>query len=103
MSVRIVIERCTMTDEIRFDEQTAIDFSQDIYEEFAHASRKFPAFASEHEGYAIILEEMDELWEVVKLNQKNPDRLKLCEKECIQVGAMALRFLHDMQMRKEHP
>ena len=81
------------------DYNIAIKYSQEIYEEMVKASGKFSAIASEHEGYAIILEEMDELWEVVKLNQKNPDRLKLCEKECIQVGAMALRFLHDMELR----
>ena len=80
-----------------FDEQIATDYSQEIYKEMARASSKFPAFASEHEGYAILLEEVGELWEVVKLNQKNPERLRLCEKECIQVGAMALRFLHDMR------
>lgn len=78
----------------------AIDYSQEIYEEFCRGSKKFPAFASEHEGYAIILEEMDELWEAVKLNQKNPEREERCRKECIQVGAMALRFLYDMHMRK---
>ena len=83
-----------------FDNNLAVKYSQEIYEEMADASSKFPKFVSEHEGYAILLEEVDELWEVVKLNQKNPDRLKLCRKECIQVGAMALRFLHDMEIRE---
>jgi NTP pyrophosphatase (non-canonical NTP hydrolase) len=86
-----------------YDNQIAIDYSQSIFEEMAFASSKFPAFASEHEGYAILLEEVDELWEAVKLNQKNPDRAKRIEKECIQVGAMALRFLHDMRMRRDKP
>jgi hypothetical protein len=83
------------------DNDIAIGYSQAIYEEMVHASSKFPAFASEHEGYAILLEEVDELWEAVKLNQKNPERANLICKECIQVGAMALRFLHDMQIRRE--
>jgi len=83
-----------------FDNNLAVKYSQEIYEEMADASSKFPKFVSEHEGYAILLEEVDELWEAVKLNQKNPDRLKLCRKECIQVGAMALRFLHDMEIRE---
>lgn len=84
-----------------FDEEIAVDYSREIYEEMAEASGKFPAFASEHEGFAILKEEVDELWEAVKLNQKNPDRLRKCERECIQVGAMALRFLHDMRRRQE--
>jgi hypothetical protein len=83
-----------------FDERIAVKYSQEFYEEMADASTKFPMFASEHEGYAILLEEVDELWEAIKLNQKNPERARRVEKECIQVGAMALRFLHDMELRK---
>jgi hypothetical protein len=75
--------------------EKAANLSEEIYEEFLKASSKFPAFASEHEGYAIILEEIDELWEVVKLNQKNPTRHNNCRKEVIQAGAMCLRFLYD--------
>lgn len=84
-----------------FNNDIAIRYSQEIFEEMVNASSNFPMFASEHEGYAILLEEVDELWEVVKLNQKSPDRLKLCRKECIQIGAMALRFLHDMDIRND--
>ena len=87
----------------QIDEELAINLSEEFYEEFKRASHKFPAFASEHEGYAILLEEVDELWEAIKLNQKNPERLSKCRKEGIQVGAMILRFLHDMELRKVHP
>lgn len=52
------------------DGNLAVNISQEIYEEFCEASSKFPEFASDHEGYAVILEEMDELWEAVKLNNK---------------------------------
>jgi len=83
------------------DNNLAVKYSQEIYEEMADASSKFPKFASEHEGYAILLEEVDELWEAVKLNKKrHPERYDLMRKECIQVGAMALRFLHDMEIRE---
>jgi hypothetical protein len=84
-----------MSEQPNIDIETAANLSEEIYEEFFKASSKFPAFASEHEGYAILLEEVDELWEVVKLNQKKPERHNLCRKECIQVAAMALRFLYD--------
>ena len=82
-----------MTDDVMFEK--AIMISEEIYEEFVKASSKFPAFASEHEGYAILKEEVDELWDAIKLNQKKPERHNLCRKECIQVAAMALRFLYD--------
>lgn len=66
-----------------------------IEDEFREATTKFDAFHNAHEGYAVLLEEVDELWENVKLNQKNPERLPKMTKECIQVAAMAIRFLHD--------
>jgi NTP pyrophosphatase (non-canonical NTP hydrolase) len=53
---------------------------------------KYPLFRSAHEGYAIILEEMDELWELVKIKQKDRDYDKM-RKEIIQIGAMSLAFL----------
>lgn len=86
---------------MNYNDVIALKYLQEFYEEMAEASTKFPKFASEHEGYAILLEEVDELWEAVKLNQKNPERFPRIEKECIQVGAMALRFLHDMKLRRE--
>jgi hypothetical protein len=63
----------------------------EIRYELESASKKFTAFSSPHEGYAVILEELDELWECIKLN----DHGELMKKEAIQVGAMALRFLID--------
>lgn len=66
-----------------------------IEAEFIRATRRFGKFASSHEGWAVIREEMDELWEEVrcKAEERDPDRLR---KEAIQVGAMALRFLVDV-------
>jgi len=66
-----------------------------IANEYNDASSKFPKFNSAHEGWAVLKEEMDELWEAVRLNQKNPDRAEQLENEAIQVGAMAVRFLVD--------
>jgi hypothetical protein len=77
------------------DIEKAISLHEEVYDEFVRASSKFPPFASEHEGYAILKEEVDELWDAVKLNQKHPERYESCRKECIQVAAMALRFLYD--------
>lgn len=49
-------------------------------------------FVSAHEGYAVLLEELDELWEEIKKNPRDEKKLK---SEAIQVAAMALRFLED--------
>jgi hypothetical protein len=46
-----------------------------------------------HEGYAVILEELDELWAEVKAQVHNPDRMR---KEALQVAAMAVRFVEDV-------
>ena len=66
-------------------------FARLILQEHERACEKFKPFNNPHEGYAVILEELDELWDAIKRN--NPTGL-LAE-EAIQVGAMALRFLTD--------
>lgn len=68
-----------------------------VQKELEHAMSKYPPFNSAHEGYAIIKEELDELWEQVKLKQSTKGRSELMEKEAIQVAAMAVRFLLDMK------
>lgn len=45
-----------------------------------------------HEAYAVLLEEVDELWDHVKTKQKNRDLAKM-RKEAMQVAAMAVRFM----------
>lgn len=60
--------------------------------ELEHAEELFPAFNSSHEGYAVLKEELDELWEEIK-NNKDHGTLERQKREAIQVAAMALRFL----------
>lgn len=77
-------------------EHTVTDhFLQAIFKEYLRASEKFGPFHSPHEGIAVIREEFEELWDEIK--KKQTDRsLTLMREECIQVGAMALRFLVDL-------
>lgn len=63
--------------------------------ELRSACRLFPAFASPHEGYAIILEEMDELWDLLK-RQYNDRPKEEMRKEATQIASMALRFMIDL-------
>ena len=59
--------------------------------ELTTALTNFPPMNSAHEGYAVLLEEVDELWDQVKINQKKRDISKM-KSEAIQVAAMAIRF-----------
>ena len=55
------------------------------------AAEKWPVMNSAHEGYGVLLEEVDELWDHVKTKQKNRDLVAM-RKEAIQIAAMAIRF-----------
>lgn len=68
------------------------DAHKAIDRELGQAIGKFPAFNSAHEGYAVILEEMDELWDEIKRKDMSHEAIR---KEAVQVGAMAIRFLTD--------
>lgn len=70
-------------------------FIEQVADEVASAKAAFPPFASEHEGYAILLEEVDELWDEVKVNQKLRDYPKMF-RELVQVAAMAQRMADDL-------
>jgi hypothetical protein len=67
----------------------------DVADELGRALNKFEGFNSGHEGYAVILEELDELKEEVWKNKKTRDPAKM-RAEAIQVAAMALRFVLDV-------
>lgn len=58
------------------------------------ASKKFGPFLSCHEGYAILKEEVDELWTEIKT--KNRSKQKMFN-EAKQVAAMAMRFMMDLE------
>lgn len=63
--------------------------------EVARAKSMWPPFNSAHEGYAVLAEEVDELWDEVKVNQKKRDLTKM-KQEAKQVGAMAIRFMSEV-------
>ena len=62
-----------------------------VKEELEQATTRYGQFNSSHEGYAVILEELDELWDEIKGNNNT-----LLRKEAKQVAAMAIRFLIDI-------
>lgn len=67
-----------------------------IYSEIVRAKSMFPEnFVNQHEAYAVILEEIEELWAEIKKNQKNYD-LNAQKKEATQAAAMLVRFLVEL-------
>lgn len=60
----------------------------EFQDEYLNARTKFKPMNSAHEGYAVLLEELDEMWEEIKNNDP-----KAMRKEALQVGAMILAFV----------
>ncbi len=57
------------------------------------AIKKHAPMHSAHEGYAVLLEEVDELWDEVKRQTVDGSAMR---KEALHVAAMAVRFLLDL-------
>ena len=68
------------------------DIVREVCLELGQASAMFPEFNSPHEGYAVLKEEVDELWDAIKHN----DGAHAQKQEAIQVAAMAIRFIYDL-------
>ena len=66
-----------------------------IKKELIQAKILYPDFHSNHEGYAVIKEEIDELWDAIK-KEKGVRGNEQIKHELIQVAAMAIRFLNDL-------
>jgi hypothetical protein len=66
-----------------------------IEEEFLRASDLYPDLHSNHEAYAVIKEEVDELWDEVR-KSKDTRTNKEIRRELIQIGAMVVRYLDNL-------
>ncbi|WP_295452035.1 hypothetical protein [uncultured Thiodictyon sp.] len=65
------------------------DVLVDLSAEVDRATRLHGAYRGPHEGYAVILEELDELWDEVKAKQPSASKLY---REALQVGCTAVKF-----------
>ncbi len=64
-----------------------------VAEELERAKKKFPRSQTDaHQGYAVLLEEVDEAWAAIKANN-----IPHAKQEMIQVAAMAIRFILEVQ------
>ena len=65
----------------------------DVYVELIQATAKHGPMHSAHEGYAILLEEVEELWAEVIAQDRDVVSLR---HEAVQVAALAVRLVHDV-------
>ena len=70
-------------------------FGELVAKEIKKARELHGPMRSVHEGYSIILEELDEVWEEVKKKTKERDMESLL-KELIQVAATAQKMAEDV-------
>lgn len=68
----------------------------DVVKELQSAIETHSLFTSAHQAYAIILEELDELWDEIKKKKSMRD-VKNMRAEAVQVAAMAMKFIMSME------
>ncbi len=74
---------------IESNDYNLMDFLSSVELEYLKARTKFPKMNSTHEGYGIILEELNELWDDIKDNKgKSPHAAN----EVKQIAAMCLAY-----------
>lgn len=68
-------------------------FLELIKDEYIFARSKHHGFHSFHEGYGVIKEEFDELWDEIRKQEHDKEAMG---REAIQVGAMILAYLVEL-------
>jgi NTP pyrophosphatase (non-canonical NTP hydrolase) len=67
----------------------------EVINEALVAAARFDDYNSAHEGWAVMFEEVEELWEEVR-KKKNARSLEAMRKEAMQVAATAIRFMAEL-------
>jgi transcriptional regulator NrdR family protein len=67
----------------------------EIENEFLRATDLYPSLHSNHEAYAVIKEEVDELWDEIKKSKEIRGNKEI-RTELIQIGAMVVRYLDNL-------
>jgi NTP pyrophosphatase (non-canonical NTP hydrolase) len=85
----------TILDRVKLED--AIDLAlADVKNELMSAMLRHGSMKSPHEGWAVIMEECEELWDEIK--KKHGGRDEAAAKEAVQVAAMAVRYLLDVAL-----
>ena len=67
-----------------------------VVDELNRAMKQHGPMRSPHEGWAVLYEEVDELWDEVRAKEHDLEKMK---KEARQAAAMALRFMIEVCRR----
>lgn len=73
-------------------------FLEKVSEECQKALKKHGPTKSLHEGYGILMEEVDEFWDEVKLKPENRN-IKNIKLELVQIASTCMK-IHEMLERK---
>lgn len=65
----------------------------EVNNELENAMKIFKTFPSRHHGWAVLREEVDELWDEIKKREWSYEKMR---NEAKQVAAMAIRFMVDL-------
>lgn len=68
--------------------------------ELDECKNKHKPFCSTHEGYGILLEEVDELWDEIKKSKDYFANKRMVD-EAIQVAAMAIKFIENLYKKRQ--
>ena len=71
-----------------------------VIRELARATAAWPPINSHHEGYAVLLEEVEEYWEIVRQKEHLRDPQAMC-RELVQVAAVAWRIVRSLGLLAE--
>ena len=94
-TIRTSAERLTSGQTESYDPNKALDPFADVALELSKARIKHAPMRSAHEAYAVILEELDEVWAEIKANSIDREKLR---KELTHVAAMAIRAIDDLKL-----
>jgi len=74
---------------IKSNDYNLMDFLSAVELEYHRARTKFPKLNSAHEGYGVIKEGVDELWDLIKINEGKSTE---AANEAKQIAAMCLAY-----------
>ena len=77
-------------------DMAAIAASDRAYE----ADVKYGQYSSLHEAYAVLQEEVDEFWDLVKLKQQDRDPDEVIE-ELLDIAGVAIRAISQIREKRE--